>query len=100
VYNYWLDRLHPEIHFLEKHKLELRSRHPALRAARLFARPPLSRGAVRASVTIAGLLFRLGFLRASMAALSAAYDVSYMDALSRIERQGTMDRANEIIAGP
>lgn len=99
VYNYHLDRLYPEMRFLQKHKLELRSRHPGLRAARLLARPPLTRGAVSASVSIASLLFRLGFLRPSMAALSAAYDLSYVDALRRIERADTMDKANEIISG-
>jgi GT2 family glycosyltransferase len=100
VYNYRLDRLHPEVGFMVKHKRELQARHPALRAVRqVFVRPPLTRQAVQTSVVIARLLYRIGLLRASMAALSAAYDFSYTDALRRIEQHDSIEHADAIIAG-
>lgn len=100
VYNHRLDRLHPEIRFMEMHKRELETRHPALRAVRrVLGRRPFTAPAVQATVDLAQLLFRAGLVRLSMAALSAAYDFSYTDALRRIEEQDSVDAANAIIAG-
>ena len=100
VYNHRMDRLHPEVRFMETHKRELERRHPAVRALRRVAgRRPLSTPAVRATVAIAQFLFRVGLVRPSMAALSAAYDFSYAEALARIEAKDSTEAANAIIAG-
>lgn len=101
VYNYRLDRLHPAAHFMDTHKRELERRHPALRALRrVFGRRPLAASAVHATVDVAQLLFALGLVRVSMAALSAAYDLSYAEALRRIEEHDSVETMHAIIAGP
>lgn len=100
VYNHRLDRLHPETRFMEMHKRELKTRHPALRALRpVFGRRPFAAPAVQVMVDVAQVLFQAGRVRLSMAALSAAYDLSYTEALRRIETEDSVAAANAIIAG-
>lgn len=100
VYNHRLDRLHPEARFMEMHRRELKTRHLALRTVRrVFGRRPLTAPAVEALVDIAQVLFEAGLVRLSMAALSAAYDLSYTEALRRIEAEDSVAAANAIIAG-
>ena len=66
------------------------SQHLALRVLRqVVGRRPLTGPAVHTTVDIAQILFRVGLVRLSMAALSAAYDLSYTEALRRIEKQGS-----------
>jgi GT2 family glycosyltransferase len=100
VYFHRLDQLHPEERFMELHKAELGSRHPALRALRrVVGRQPLTGSAVHTMVDIAQILYGVGLVRPSMAALSAAFDLSYTDALRRIEKQDSVEAANTIISG-
>jgi hypothetical protein len=85
---------------MEAHKHELEKRHPALRALRrVLGRRPFLGPAVHATVDIAQILFEARLVRTSMAALSAAYDLSYTDALRRIEEQDSVEAANAVIAG-
>ena len=100
VYNHRIDQLYPEERFMETHKAELGSRHPAVRALRrVVGRRPLTGPAVQTLVDIAQILFGLGLVRPSMAALSAAFDLSYTDALRRVEEQDSVEAVNAIIAG-
>lgn len=100
VYDHRIDQVHPEERFMELRKAEFGTRHPAVRALRRVAgRRPLTRPAVRATVDIAQILFGLGLVRPSMAALSAAFDLSYTEALRRIEEQDSVEAAHAIISG-
>jgi len=100
VYNHRIDQLYPEEHFLEIHKRELETRHPAVRALRrVVGRQPFTGPAVNTTVDIAEILFRAGLVRLSMAALSAAYDLSYTETLSRIEEQDSVEAANAVMSG-
>jgi len=100
VYNHRIDRMHPEIGFMEAHKRELATRHPVVRTLRRVAgRRPFTAPVVHAAVDLAQVLFAVGLLHLSGAALSVAYDLSYVDALRRIEKQDSAEVANAIIAG-
>jgi GT2 family glycosyltransferase len=100
VYNHRMDRLHPDEGFMELHKWELETRHPAVRALRrVVGRQPFTGPAVQTTVDFAQILFGAGLVRLSMAALSVAYDLSYTDALRRIERQDSAEIAEAIISG-
>ena len=100
VYYYRLDQLHPDERFMEKHKSQRASQHLAVRALRqVVGRRPLTRPAVHATVGVAQILFRAGLVRLSMTALSAAYDLSYTEALRRIEKHGSARSADAIVSG-
>lgn len=100
VYYYRLDQLHPEERFMEKHKGQRASQHLAVRALRqVVGRRPLAGPAVHTAVDIAQILFRVGLVRLSMAALSAAFDLSYTETLRRIDKQGSTQSAQAIISG-
>ena len=100
VYYYRLDQLHPDERFMEKHKSQRASQHLAVRALRqVVGRRPLTRPAVQATVRIAQILFRVGLVRLSMTALSAAYDLSYTEALRRIEKHDSARSADAIVSG-
>jgi GT2 family glycosyltransferase len=100
VYNHRIDQLYPEEGFMELHKDELANRHRAVRALRRVAgRRPLTRPAVHVTVDVAQVLFEVGLVRLSMAALSAAFDLSYTEALRRIENEDSVEAAHAIISG-
>lgn len=86
VHDAMIDARHPHMHYLETKKAELHDRHPALRASRsVLLRSGLADVGIRGWVALGRVLYRVGALRPSMAALSAAYDLIYVDALSRHE---------------
>jgi hypothetical protein len=88
-----MDRLHPESSHLAARKWELGSRHLLLRVARWIPlRTGLADPAIRMWVSIGRTLFRPHLTGASMWALSAAYDLSYADALRKAERANPLPR--------
>ena len=80
-----IDRLHPHMGYLAAKKRELDDRKLPLRVARrVFARRRTTLG-VQASVAAARLVQRAGRDDLATAALSVAYDLSYVDALRAAE---------------
>jgi GT2 family glycosyltransferase len=87
IYDVALDRRHPSSGHLAARKEELRRRRPELRAARWFlGRTGLVDVGVSMWVGVARRTYDTPFQRLSMGALSAAFDLRYVDALRRAER--------------
>jgi GT2 family glycosyltransferase len=86
-YDVEIDRANPEVRYLATKKAELARRRLPLRIARaLLDGPRRSQLGVTASVLAARAFFRLRAVGASMAALSVAYDLTYMRSLDESER--------------
>ena len=90
VHDVLLHQLHPDAGHLAARRHELGRRHVVLRTTRAI---PLRTGqavpVVRLWVGVGRLLFGVGLVRGAMWALSAAYDLSYADALQRAEHTAT-----------
>lgn len=81
-----LDRKHPDSGYLAEKQMELDRRHSLLRfSRRVFDAVGPKDFGIRAWVRFARVLFWLRLERLSMAAFSAAYDLSYVQALHACE---------------
>jgi len=87
-YDVEIDRLHPESDHLRRKTDELKRRHPGLRAARwLLPTDPLQSIGIGAATFSARVLYRIGLVDSAMMALSAAYDLAYVQSLRKTMRE-------------
>ena len=97
-----MDRLHPELRWLNVVEGELRRRHALTRAAIRLPAPRRSRStAISAAIAAAETMFRTGRRGASNALLSLVYSIEYADALAEAKatRPATQQHFNGASTG-
>jgi GT2 family glycosyltransferase len=81
-----IDQLHPESNYLRQKKLELHERRVPMRLVRMMLRGKRATAVgVRQFVNVAQRAHRRGATKVAMAALSIAYDLSYVQSLREAE---------------